>query len=108
MVDILFKKALADAPQGGPLLNDDFFKSPIKYDSFVGLLKGISGELFWIAVPLVTLMVLYGSFQILTAAGNPERLEQGKKTIFYAVIGFVVFLIASGIPNLIKSLVGVK
>lgn len=57
-----------------------------------------------IAIPLTAIMVLVGAFQITTSAGDPEKFSQGRKTILYAAIGFVVALIATGVTSIISSI----
>ena len=52
----------------------------------------------YIAPSVVVLMVLYGAFQILTAAGEPERFATGRRTILYAII-----LVAWGLVTVIQS-----
>ncbi len=59
-----------------------------------------------IAIPLTAIMVLVGAFQITTSAGDPEKFSQGRKTILYAAIGFVIAIIATGVTSIIKSLFG--
>jgi len=59
--------------------------------------------LFTIAIPLCGIMVLVGGFQMMTAAGDPEKFGKGKKTILYSVIGFVVILLAGSVAALIQS-----
>ncbi len=49
-------------------------------------------------------MVVWGGFQMMTAAGNPEKFAAGKKTLTSAAIGFVIVLLASGVAQLIKSI----
>lgn len=39
---------------------------------------------------LVLLMVVWGGFTWLTAAGNPEKVKLGSNTMMWAVIGLVV------------------
>jgi hypothetical protein len=57
-----------------------------------------------IAIPLTAIMVLVGAFQITTSAGDPEKFSQGRKTILYAAIGFVIALIATGVTSIINNL----
>ena len=57
----------------------------------------------FIAPPIVGLMVMYGAFQILTASDSEDKFKSGKKTILYAVIGYAIILIASGISLIIKD-----
>jgi hypothetical protein len=82
------------------------FQNPLKFDSLTGLLVAIGNQLYLIAIPLVTIMILWGAFLMLTAAGNPDRFNQGKRAIVYAIIGFIVVLIANGLPALIRDLTG--
>ena len=53
-----------------------------------------------IAGAIAFLYFLYGSFMILTSAGNPEQIEEGKQMIVSSLSGllliiFSVFLLAS-------------
>ncbi len=66
----------------------------------------VTNFLFTIAIPLTGIMVLVGGFQMMTAAGNPEKFSTGKKTILYAVIGFVVILLAGSVAAIIQNTFG--
>ena len=67
-------------------------------------LTAITNFLFTIAIPLCGILILVGGFQMMTAAGNPEKFSTGKKTLLYAVIGFVVILLAGSVAALIRSI----
>jgi heme/copper-type cytochrome/quinol oxidase subunit 2 len=58
----------------------------------------------YIAPPIVTLMILFAAFQILTAGDNPEKLTSAKNMILWTVIGYVIILIAWGITSIIQQL----
>ena len=60
--------------------------------------------LWAIAIPLATLMILVGAFLLMTSQGNPEKIESGKKTITYAVLGLVIIALASSIVAVVQSL----
>ncbi len=62
--------------------------------------------LFDVSLPIVSIMVLIGGFQMLTAGGNAEKFGAGKKTVAYAAIGFAVISVARGITSIIKSITG--
>lgn len=64
----------------------------------------IDGIRDFIAPPIVAIMVIYGAFQMLFAAGDPENFKTGRKTILYAVVGYAIILIASGISKIIEDL----
>lgn len=78
--------------------------NPLGANTIPQLLDNIAGALVWFAAPIVTLMILVGAFQILTAGGNPENLIKGRKTITYAVIGFAVVLAAKSLSILMRNL----
>lgn len=95
---------------GGRAAEDSVGKlpNPLKTENITDLINQVTTYLIMIAAPIVTIMVIVGAFQILTAGGNPEKFKKGKQTIFYAVIGFSIVLIAKGITALIKQLLGAK
>lgn len=76
--------------------------------TITSLLERITTYLLELAVPVTTVLILYGAFQILTAAGDIKKVETGRKTIIYAVIGFGIVLIASGIPYIIREMLGAE
>ena len=69
-------------------------------------MQAIINFLFTIAIPLCAIMVLVGGFQMLTAAGDPAKFSNGRKTILYAVAGFAVILLAGGVATLIRNVLG--
>lgn len=77
-------------------------------ESFTSVATAVAGFLFWdIATPLAVIMVLVGAFKLITSAGNPEKVSEGRKTILYAAVGLAIALVAGGIVSIIKSLLGV-
>lgn len=63
-------------------------------------------------LPVATLaflaMLLYGGFTYLTAAGNPDKEAQAKKVLTYAVIGFIIILVAPVVVGIISALFGIQ
>ncbi len=47
------------------------------------------------------LVMVWGSFYLLTSAGNPGRINQGKKIIFYAGLGILVIIFSIFIFQLV-------
>ncbi len=70
------------------------------------LLNKIIQYLQIIAVPLLTIAIIMGAFQMLTAGGDEAKFKKGKKTITYAAIGAAVIMAASGIILIIKQFLG--
>ena len=76
-------------------------------ESFATVATAVASFLFWdIALPLCTIMVLVGAFKLMTSAGDPEKVSEGRKTILYAAIGFVIALLAGSVTNIIKNFIG--
>jgi len=84
------------------------FQNPLEYETFDELVTAIISFIFTIAVVVTPLMIIIGAFYLLTAAGDPKRVETGKTIISYALIGLVVILLARAIIYVIKSAIGVK
>jgi len=80
--------------------------NPLSCSDLVCVAQNIVNFLWLLAIPLCTIMMLIGGFQMMTAAGNPEQFSNGSKTLQYAAIGFVVVLLAGGLVTFIKSLFG--
>ena len=108
MWSLILLKALA-VTTGGTSRGPVSLPNPLGVTSISALLERIVQYLsLYIAPPIVTLMIFWGAFQILTAAGNPEKITQGRKTITYAVIGYVIILIGWGFVSIIKEVLGVR
>ena len=63
--------------------------------------------IFKISIVVVPVLVTYGAFMIITAAGDASKIEQAKKIIFWTLIGFVIVLLSRGISDLIEVIIGI-
>lgn len=82
--------------------------NPLKATNFAELINRLTNWLLVIGAPILVLMIIIGAFQIMTGAGNPENITKGRHTITYAIIGYALLLISSGITLIIKQLLGVQ
>ncbi len=80
--------------------------NPLKADSVEKVVSSIGNYLIGISAAVLTVMVLWGAFQFMTSGGNEERVSKGKKTIYWAVLGFIVLLIAGGLASLVADILG--
>ena len=78
-------------------------RNPLSCDDFGCVANRIIDGLFALSIPIVSVMVLVGGFQILFATGDPEKLKTGKKTVLYSVVGFTVILLAKGVVLIIQN-----
>ena len=80
--------------------------NPIGSGTFAELIDMILKWILDIAMVLAPLVIVYGGITYITAAGSPEKMEQGKKIILYACLGFLLALLASSLINILKGLAG--
>ncbi len=74
-------------------------------EEFISLIGSLIRPIF-----LVTFgaMIMYGAFLLLTSRGNEEQIENSKKTIMAAIIGFSIAALAPTIVGIITSFLGVE
>ena len=58
------------------------------------------------AIPVFIIIILYGAFQILTAAGAPDKIKKGREAIKWAIIAYAIIHCAWGIVSIVKQLLG--
>jgi magnesium-transporting ATPase (P-type) len=83
----LFFPVLAIAADKQLELNND--------GSILDFLKRIEGILLAITASLAVLFLIIGGIKYMSSAGNPQRLEDAKKSLTYAVLGFALFLLVN-------------
>jgi len=81
--------------------------SPLMGDGLGSIIDPIIGFIFKISMVLVPLLVIYGAFMIVTAAGDSAKIEQAKKIIFWTLVGFVIVLLSRGVGDLIEVIIGI-
>jgi len=82
-------------------------ESPIEHETFGDLIDAIIKFVFNIALVLAPLFIIIGGFYFVAAAGDPSKIETGKKIIFYTLIGFLIILISRGLVVVLKDLIKV-
>jgi len=66
--------------------------------------RRVANVLFTASIPIVSIMIIVGAFQIMTAGGKEENISKGKKTLLYAVIGLSIMFFAGAAGAIIKSI----
>jgi len=62
--------------------------------------------LFTFAGVIATVFLIIGGYQYITAAGNEEQAEKGKKTLINSIIGIVVVVLAITIVTIVTNTLG--
>lgn len=100
MYSFFVQKALA----AGDVIGDLDAINPLgERATLLDVINRVFDWLLRFAAVLVPIIIVWGAFQILTAQGEAEKFKTGKMTIFYAVLGFIIILMAKGVVSIIKD-----
>lgn len=83
--------------------------NPLARVSSVGVLMNVVGPIAMGIGGFICLMfLLWGGFLYLTSGGEPEKVQQGKRTLTYAIIGLIVMVCSVLFVNIITYVFGVN
>lgn len=68
-----------------------------------GLVAKIATWLLEIGSVIAVIVILWAALVFMTSGGNKDRVTTARQTLWYAIIGLVVLLLASGVAELIKN-----
>jgi len=66
----------------------------------------VTNWIFYIMTLVAVLMIVFGGFTYITAAGDPAKAGKGKSILTYAIIGLAIALVAKLIPSLVRFILG--
>ena len=67
------------------------------------VLMAVFDILMYLAGVIAVIMIIWGGFKLLTSNGEPQKIAAGRTTIFNALVGLVIAIIASQIVGLIAG-----
>jgi len=82
-------------------------ENPVAAGKLEDLIGKIVDFIFSVSLLVAPLMIIVGAFYFVTAAGNPSQIETGKRLVLYALIGFIIILLAKGLVAVIGDILGV-
>ena len=97
-------------PATGMTKATDCFLANSKEYGVVGMFNtiyNITNWVFFVMTLIAVLMIVYGGFTYITAAGDPAKAGTGKSILTYAIIGLAIALIAKLIPSLVRFILRV-
>ena len=77
--------------------------NPLKAENFAQLIDMIINFIYSLALWITPIMYIIGGFFYVTAAGDPEKINTGKKIFLYTTLGFLIIISAKGLINLFKE-----
>jgi len=90
---------------GGPGSSPELV-SPIAAKTLKELFTALINFLFYLAMSVGPIMIIWAAFLILTAAGKAEQVNKGKTIILWTLIAIAIVLLAKGLPSVIKGILG--
>lgn len=75
------------------------------FSTIPDLIAGFLKALVMVALPIISLFIVYTGFLFVKARGNPKDLATAKKAFFYVMIGAILILGAWLIANLLGNTV---
>ncbi len=73
----------------------------------MNVIYSVTNWVFFLLTILAVLMIIYGGFIYITAAGDPAKATKAKGILTFAVIGLAIALLAKFIPSLVRFILGV-
>jgi len=84
-------------------------ENPLESESFEELLNTIVTFISWIAtIAIAPIMIMIAAFFLLTAGGDPKRVDTARRIILWTVIGLAIILFAKGLISVLKQIIGVS
>ena len=75
------------------------------FSTVPGFIEGALKALVMIALPILTLFIVYAGFRFISSQGNDTKLSEAKKNFMYVIIGALLILGAWVIATLIGGTV---
>lgn len=81
--------------------------APAKFATIGGLLNLVIPLITIVAALLLLAMLMMGGFTWLTAGGDHKRVEEAQKRITFAILGFIIIVIAYLVTKIVGYITGV-
>jgi hypothetical protein len=80
--------------------------NPLQAESVQELIGKISWFVWRLAIAIAPIMFIIAGFLWITSAGEPGRVRTAKNMFLYTAIGLAIVLLASGLYEVLKSILG--
>ena len=77
--------------------------NPLAAGDIPTLIDHIATWLLGIGSTIAVIIVIWAAFLFMTSGDNKERVTMARKTLWYAIIGIVILLLAKGVTSLIQN-----
>lgn len=88
-----------------PVMAQTRLENPSAFPSLSALIEGLLRSIVYIALPIISLFVVYSGFKFVFAQGNQEAIKEAKYNFLYVIIGALLILGAWALAQLIGNTV---
>ena len=78
-----------------------FVDNPLSVDSIQGFIAKALQVMVMVALPIISLFIVYAGYMFVSARGNESKLSEAKNNFYYVIIGAILILGAWVIATLI-------
>lgn len=89
-------------------LNLQTITNPLPCNDILSCTTLATKILIGLALVVTPLIIIYAGFLFITAAGNDNKVKTAQKILTWAIIGFILVLLATGIPDIIKQFLNIS
>jgi len=68
-----------------------------------GIIKNVTGFIFWLGIVICPILIVWGGFNIATAGGDEKRFTQGKQIITFAIIGLAIIAVSNAMVAAVQT-----
>jgi len=80
--------------------------NPLKAKTLEEAINALINFLFFLAMAIVPILIIYAAFLLLTAAGDVAKVNRAKTIILWTLVSAAIILLAKGLPSAIKGILG--
>lgn len=80
-------------------------QNPLKFEGIQNFVEGVLKAIVMIALPLITIFIVWAGFLFISARGKSGQLTEAKKNFQYVIIGTILILSAWVLATLIGGTV---
>lgn len=82
--------------------------SPFDCSDITSCFAKIMDVVVKVVTPVAVIMIMYGAFLVMTSRDNATQRKSGLHAIWWAILGFAIILLASGIAAVLTDIVNGK
>lgn len=82
-------------------------ENPLGNMELQDIIQKLINFLFGLALLVCPMFIIWGGFEIITAAGADQKIKEGRQKITYSLVGLVIIALAGAFVRVIRNILGV-